>query len=91
MTAHDMHDLFVVNAQVDFLASALFDDRLDIGVGPGRIGRTSLGLRFALFREDELLTRIALTYVRVDAASKRSQPLDPAMVERLRAYEDQTR
>lgn len=87
VSPHDMHDLFVVNANVDFLGSALFDDRLDIGVGAGRIGRSSLGLRFGLFRGAEALTRIDLTYVRVDPAERRARPLDGAMVERLRAYE----
>lgn len=91
VSPHDMHDLYVVNANVDFLGSARFDDALDIGVGTGRIGRTSLGLKFGLFRvesgDDLLLTRIALTYVRVDPQTRRACPLDAVMVERLTAFE----
>lgn len=83
----EMDDLFVVNAHVDFLASALFDDELDIGVGVGRVGRSSFELRFGLFRGPDLLTRVSLTYVRADPVEKRSRALDPALTAKLERFE----
>ncbi len=87
VTIDDMGDLFVVNAHADFLGPAMFDDELDIGVGVGRIGRSSFEMRFGLFRGETPLTRIRLTYVRADPVEKRARPLDAGMMARVRRFE----
>ncbi|MCR9129770.1 MAG: acyl-CoA thioesterase [Alphaproteobacteria bacterium] len=56
-------DTFMVNAQVDYFGSALFDDEIEIGVRTERLGRSSLVLSFAVFRGDEGLVSGTLTYV----------------------------
>jgi acyl-CoA thioester hydrolase len=56
-------DTFMVNAQVDYFGSALFDDEIEIGVRTERLGRSSLVLAFAVFRGDDGLVACALTYV----------------------------
>jgi acyl-CoA thioester hydrolase len=56
-------DTFMVNAQVDYFGSALFDEEIEIGVRTERLGRSSLVLRFAVFRGDAGLVAGALTYV----------------------------
>lgn len=56
-------DTFMVNAQVDYFGSALFDDEIEIGVRTKRLGRSSLVLGFAVFRGEDGLVGGALTYV----------------------------
>lgn len=56
-------DIFAVGSQIDFKASARFDDMLRIGARIERIGRTSFRFRIAVFRQDELLADVRTTYV----------------------------
>jgi acyl-CoA thioester hydrolase len=56
-------DIFAVGSQIDFKASARFDDELRVGARIERIGRTSFRFRLAVFRGDELLADIRTTYV----------------------------
>lgn len=63
MPAEHGVDTFMVNASVDYFASAVFDEEIEIGVKTGRLGRSSLVLDFAVFRGAEGLVAGALTYV----------------------------
>jgi acyl-CoA thioester hydrolase len=65
-------DMFAAGARVDFRASAYFDDILRIGARIERFGRTSFQPRVAVFREDELLADIGLTYVCVNPDGSRA-------------------
>lgn len=56
-------DIFAVGSQIDFKASARFDDELRVGARIERIGRTSFRFRIAAFRGDELLSDVRTTYV----------------------------
>jgi len=56
-------DIFAVGSQIDFKASARFDDALRVGARIERIGRTSFRFRISVFRVDELLADVRTTYV----------------------------
>ncbi|MFN3943664.1 MAG: acyl-CoA thioesterase [Allosphingosinicella sp.] len=80
-------DIFLVRAEVDFRASARFDDLLDIGVRTARIGRSSFTVAIEIRRGDELLAGIVNIYANADAAAGRSAPLPPGIIDRILAYE----
>jgi acyl-CoA thioester hydrolase len=65
-------ELFARKAEIEYLASAHFDDELDIGVRCEKIGRSSLAMALAIFRGDELLILGSLVYVYADAQAKQS-------------------
>ena len=82
----DVSDLFVANANVNFRLSARFDDELTIGVRVAHRGRTSLLFLIAMWLDDTLIADVALTYVRVDAATGKVAPPD-MVVGLIEAYE----
>lgn len=65
-------ELFVRKAELEYLGSATFDDELDIGVACEKIGRSSLTMKLAIFRGEELLIVGSLVYVYADAHAKQS-------------------
>lgn len=71
-------DLFVKKASLEFHASALFDDRLDIGLKCDRIGSSSMVFSGGIFRADELLVTGEWVYVFADPVLKTPKPVpDP--------------
>lgn len=68
-------DLFVRKATLEYLASARYDDLLDVGIRCGRIGNSSLLLHAAAFRGDALLVGAELVYVFADPATQTAQPV----------------
>ncbi len=72
-------DMFVRKATVEYLASARYDDVLDIGLRCGRIGNSSMRFDCAAFRQDELLVTGELVYVFADPHSQTSRPVPPAL------------
>ena len=65
-------DLFVRKATVEYLASARYDDLVDVGVRTARIGNSSMVLGCAVFRGDQLLVTGELVYVFVYPATQTS-------------------
>jgi YbgC/YbaW family acyl-CoA thioester hydrolase len=80
-------DLYVKKATVEFHASALMDDRLDVGLRCARIGNSSMTFEGAIFRGDQLLITCELIYVFADPATQTSKPVPPLLREVLSAYE----
>lgn len=80
-------DLFVVHASLDFRASARFDDQLKIGVRLDQFGRTSMRFAIGVFRDDQPLVSIVLTYVNGEREGGKPVPVPVALVERVRAFE----
>lgn len=82
-------DIFAAGSQIDFKASAKFDDELRTGARIERFGRTSFRFRIAVFRGEELISDIRTTYVCATPGETRSTLLVPAkfieMVERFEA------
>jgi len=83
-----MLEFFTVRAEADYRAPAKFDDEIEIAVRCARIGKTSMTLKAAIFRGDELLTEGALTYVHADPGTQEKSPLPRAFVEKVMAFEN---
>jgi predicted GNAT family N-acyltransferase len=80
-------DLFVRKATLEYLASARYDDVLDIGMRCARIGNSSILFSGAVFRQDRLLVSGELVYVFADPHTQTSKPVPPALREVLLGFE----
>jgi acyl-CoA thioester hydrolase len=76
-------ELFARKVEIEYLASATFDDELDIGVRCEKIGRSSLTMNLAIFRDDSCLITGSLIYVYADARAKQSVEIPPAWRQRI--------
>src|ERR1700759_562417 len=76
-------DLFAAHAELDFFASAKYDEEIDLGVRTREIGRTSLRMQIALFRGDTPLCNIGLVYVAVSTKKQTPVPVPPAFADDL--------
>lgn len=70
-------ELFMRKMQVEYHASARFDDWLDIAVRCERIGRSSMTIRFGIDRAGERLADAEFVYVYAEPASGRSVEIPP--------------
>lgn len=80
-------DLFVRKAELEYHASARYDDQLEIGVRCQRIGNTSMVLGCAVFRGPQRLVDGELVYVYADPATHRSLPVPEALRSVFLGYE----
>ena len=80
-------DLFVRKATVEYLASARYDDMLDIGMRCARIGNSSILFSGAVFLQDRLLVSGELVYVFADPHTQTSKSVPPALREVLLGFE----
>ena len=80
-------DLFAVRAEINFRASAKYDDELDLATRVSRIGRTSLALAVGIFRGDQVLCEVLLTYVNAARETQKPMPLPEAFVAAVIAFE----
>lgn len=80
-------DIVVVNAEVDYHASAVLDDMLELAVRIARIGRSSFTLHVAIFRAGTRLTDMALTYAHVDINRDHSVPLPASFIADVRSFQ----
>jgi len=80
-------DLFVRKATLEYLASAQYDDVLDVGMRCARIGTSSILFTGAVFRQDELLVSGELVYVFADPHSQTSKPVPEPLRKLLLGFE----
>ena len=80
-------DMVLRKATVDYLASARYDDVLDVGMRAGRIGTTSLLFEGTVFRGDEPLVDGELVYVFVAPHVFTPKPVPAPFRDSLRAFE----
>jgi acyl-CoA thioester hydrolase len=80
-------DLFTVRAEINFRASAKYDDELDLAARVSRIGRTSLGFSVGIFRGDQMLCEVLLTYVNAARETQKPMKLPEPFVETVIAFE----
>jgi YbgC/YbaW family acyl-CoA thioester hydrolase len=80
-------DLFVRKATVEYLASAAYDDALNVGVRLTRIGTSSMTLQCAVFKRDQALVHGELVYVYADPATQTSRPVPQALRDTLQGFE----
>jgi YbgC/YbaW family acyl-CoA thioester hydrolase len=84
---HFAGDMFVRKASVEYLASARYDDQLEVGLRLERIGSSSMLFVGAVFRGEKALVTGELVYVFADPATQTSRPVPPGLRELLLGFE----
>ncbi|HVY06881.1 MAG TPA: thioesterase family protein [Burkholderiales bacterium] len=80
-------DLYVRKAEVEYHASAVYDDEIDVCVRVARLGRSSFDFRIEIRRADELLIEGKLVYVNADPVARKSSPLPGFLREAISRFE----
>lgn len=80
-------DIVMVNAELDYHASAELDELITVAARVARFGRSSFTIHVAIFREEERLTDMALTYAHVEADRSRSTPLPALFIADVRDFQ----
>jgi len=80
-------DLYVRKATLEYLASARYDDTLEVGIRCSRIGNSSILFAAAVFRGDVLLVSGELIYVFADPKTQTSLPVPPQLRTLLQDFE----
>jgi YbgC/YbaW family acyl-CoA thioester hydrolase len=80
-------DLYVRKATLEYLASAHYDERLQVGIRCERIGNSSMRFIGSVFRGQTPLVTSELVYVFADPATQTSKPVPPMLRSVLEAFE----
>jgi predicted GNAT family N-acyltransferase len=80
-------DLYVRKATLEYLASAHYDERLQVGIRCERIGNSSMRFIGCVFRGQTPLVTSELVYVFADPATQTSRPVPPLLRSVLEAFE----
>ena len=80
-------EIYLRKTSVEFNASAVMDDRLDVAMRCERIGTSSMSFVGGIFRGDQLLVQGELIYVFADPASPTSLPVPAPLRAWIEAYE----
>ena len=80
-------DMYVKKATLEYHASALCDDVIDVGLRCGRIGTSSVQFLGGIFRGDQLLVGGELVYVFANPDTQKSKPLTPALRDMFERFE----
>lgn len=80
-------DFYARKSTLEFMASARYDDLIDVGVRTQRTGNSSMLLSCAVFRGEQLLVGGELVYVFADPATMTSKPIPQEFRDLLHAYE----
>ena len=80
-------DLFVRKATLEYLASARYDDSLEIGVRCQRIGSSSMAFVCAVFRGEELLVHVEMVYVFADPVAQTSKAVPASLRAVIEGFE----
>jgi acyl-CoA thioester hydrolase len=80
-------DIVVVNAEIDYHVSAELDDMLTIAARVARFGRSSFTIHVAIFRGEERMTDMALTYAHVEMDRSRSTALPALFIADVRDFQ----
>ncbi|MDE1928815.1 MAG: YbgC/FadM family acyl-CoA thioesterase, partial [Burkholderiales bacterium] len=80
-------DLYVRKATLEYLGSARYDERLDVGVRCERIGQSSIRLLAAVFRGETCLVHGEIVYVFADPATQTSRPVPAPLRAAFEAFE----
>lgn len=81
------HDMMVRHATVDFRASAVADDMIDLAVRIMRFGNSSMTTQCAMFRGETLLAVVTITYVHFALETKRPEPMPQHFRDIVSAFE----
>ena len=80
-------ELFVKKSTLEFHASALYDDRLSVGLRCARMGTSSVQFLSGIFRGEELLVSAELIYVFADPVAKVALPVPQALRQTMLGFE----
>ena len=80
-------DLYVRKATLEYLGSARYDEKLNVGIACKRIGNSSLLLSAAVFRGHQCLVHGELVYVFADPVKQTSRPVPDGLRNVLLAFE----
>lgn len=80
-------DLYVKKAEVEYHASAGFDDDLEIAVRVSRLGRSSFDFEVEIHRKEQLLVSGKVVYVNADPATRKSVPVPDFLREAIKGFE----
>ncbi|HET9976217.1 MAG TPA: YbgC/FadM family acyl-CoA thioesterase [Burkholderiaceae bacterium] len=80
-------DFYVRHAELDYEASARYDDGLEIGMRCAQLGRSSMRLQGAVFRGEQRLVHGELVYVFADPATQTAKPIPEALRAWFEAFE----
>lgn len=73
----------IVHTAVDFLRELHYPNRLRVGIGTWRIGRSSYALGHGIFCEGQCMALVLTQLVRIERESRRPVALDPEQRQRL--------
>lgn len=80
-------EMYVKKATVEYHASAILDDTLDVALRCARMGNSSVLFQTGIFRGDQRLIEGELVYVFADPATQTSRPVPAALRKLLTDYE----
>jgi YbgC/YbaW family acyl-CoA thioester hydrolase len=80
-------DLYVRKAEVEYEASAGYDDEIDICVRVDRLGQSSFDFRIEIHRADRLLASGKVVYVNADPVARKSAPLPDFLRKAIKSFE----
>ena len=80
-------DLYVKKAEVEYLASAGYDDEIDVCVRVGRLGQSSFEFQLEIYRADQLLVGGRVVYVNADPETRKSAALPDFLRTAIKAFE----
>jgi acyl-CoA thioester hydrolase len=84
-------DMFLRKATVDYLGPARYDDRLSVLCRVANVGRSSLTMRFEIWRDEPThpsrLVTADLVYVNVSVSTMRPDAVPVDVRRRIREYE----
>ena len=84
-------DMFLRKSTVEYLGSAHYDDQLSVLCRVASLGRSSMTLRFEVWRDQPAhlspLVTAELVYVNVSVATARPEPLPEDLRQRVGTYE----
>jgi acyl-CoA thioester hydrolase len=76
-------DMVVAEARARYVASARFDEELDIDMGVSRIGDSSFTMHLLVKRDDHLVVEGEMRYVFIDPTTKQKRPIPEKIREAL--------
>ena len=80
-------DVYVRKAEVEYHASAQYDDQLDVCVRVERLGRSSFDFRIEIHRLDEMLVSGKVVYVNADPLARKGVPLPEFLRTAIKSFE----
>lgn len=80
-------DMFAVQANANFCASARYDDEIEVAARVIRLGRTSFAFELGIFRAEELLVHGSLVYVNAALENRKPAVLPETFVRKVMAFE----